>query len=168
MDEWVLMSPAFAKVRGTKRAGPIVKDPCHGLFKGLQTYIKSGEAKTSSNFFVRIAKQSPAYGLMMSVCLSVRQHFGWPLCLSLFSVILIRTDSIPCMGIDLNEISLNTTFPCDPDLYFSCSRSLNILQYITCRLTFAFKFVLSGSSLILLPLLWPWLCPFRFQGQTVS
>ena len=66
-----------------------------------------------------------------------------------------------------------------PDL-FNCNLSkwpwpwlpvqghLIYLQYIICRKTFAFKFVLSGSSQILLPLLWPWLCPFRFQGHTIS
>ena len=57
-------------------------------------------------------------------------NFGRPLRLSLFSVTLISTDSIPCMGIDLDDISLTATFPCDPDLDFSCSRSLNIF---TCR-----------------------------------
>ena len=45
--------------------------------------------------------------------------------LSLFSITLISTDSKPCMGIDLDEISLTATFPCDPDLDFSCSRPLN-------------------------------------------
>ena len=48
-----------------------------------------------------------------------------PLRLSLFSVTLISTDSIPCMGIDLDQISLTATFLCDPDLDFFCSRSLN-------------------------------------------
>ena len=45
--------------------------------------------------------------------------------LSSFSVTLISTDSIPCIGIDLDEMSLNATFPCDPDLDVFCSRSLN-------------------------------------------
>ena len=52
-------------------------------------------------------------------------NFGEPLRLSLFSVILISTDSKPGMGIDLDEISLTVTFPCDPDLDFFCSRSRN-------------------------------------------
>ena len=33
--------------------------------------------------------------------------------------------TIPCMGIDLDDISLTATFLCDPDLDFFCSRSLN-------------------------------------------
>ena len=58
-------------------------------------------------------------------CSRSLNNFGQPLCLSLFSVALIGTDSIPCMGIDLDDVSLNVTFPCDPDLDFFCSRSLN-------------------------------------------
>ena len=54
-------------------------------------------------------------------------NFGLPLGLSLFSVKLISTDSIPCMGIDLNEISVTATFPCDPDLDFSVQGHLIIL-----------------------------------------
>ena len=46
-----------------------------------------------------------------------------PDCLSSFFVTLISTDLMTCMGIDLDEISLTATFPCDPD--FFCSRSLN-------------------------------------------
>ena len=42
-----------------------------------------------------------------------------------FLVKLISTDLIPCMGIDLDEISWTATFPCDPDLHFFRSRSLN-------------------------------------------
>ena len=37
----------------------------------------------------------------------------------------ISRDWIPCMGIDLDEISLTATFPVDPNLDFFCSRSLN-------------------------------------------
>ena len=71
-------------------------------------------------------KAIPAYGLMMSVCLSVRQHLvNIDQRLSLFSVTLISTDSVPCMGIDLDEISLTAIFPCDPDLDFFCSKSHN-------------------------------------------
>ena len=35
-------------------------------------------------------------------------------------------DIIFCMFIDLDQISSTATFPCDPDLDFLCSRSLNI------------------------------------------
>ena len=58
-------------------------------------------------------------------CSRSLNNFGQPLRLSLFSVTLISTDSIPCMGIDLDEISLTAIFPFDPDLDLFCSRSLN-------------------------------------------
>ena len=55
-------------------------------------------------------------------------NFGKPLGLSLFSVTLISTDSIPCIGIDLDEISLTVTLT----LTFSIQGHLIFLQYITC------------------------------------
>ena len=49
-----------------------------------------------------------------------------PLRLSLLSFILMITDIILCMIIDLDQISSTATCLCDPDLDFSCSRSLHI------------------------------------------
>ena len=102
---------------------------CWDFFKLLNRFwqnLTGSKYKTSSiNFevFGRIAKQ---FRLMDWWCPSVRLSVNIlvNLCLSSFSVTLISTDLIPCIGIDLGEISWTTTFPCDPDLHFSCSRSL--------------------------------------------
>ena len=40
--------------------------------------------------------------------------------------LLMTRDVIHCMFVDLHQISSTATFLCDPDLDFSCSRSLNI------------------------------------------
>ena len=44
------------------------------------------------------------------------------------------TTSILGLFIDLDQISSTATFLCDPDLDFSCSRSLNIFTVFLCRL----------------------------------
>ena len=73
--------------------------------------------------------------------------------LSLLSFILMITD-ILIMFIDLDHTSSTATFVTQTGLTltFPVQGHLIFLQYITCRLTIAFKFVLSGSSQILLPL----------------
>ena len=53
-------------------------------------------------------------------CSRSLNNFGYPLRLSAFSVALISTDLIPCMGINLGEIYWTATFHCDPDLHFLC------------------------------------------------
>ena len=46
-------------------------------------------------------------------------NFGYPLRLSLLLFVLMITDIILCMFIDLDQISPIATFLCDPDLDFS-------------------------------------------------
>ena len=78
--------------------------------------------------FTTVTAGLKPYSSGMLICECVTQA------LSLFSVNK-SVQTIPCMVIDLDEISLTTTFPCDTDLYFFCSRSLNIFW-----LTFSIKF----------------------------
>ena len=51
-------------------------------------------------------------------CSRSLNNFGQPLCLSLLSFILMITDIILCMFIDLDQIFSTSTFVCDPDLDF--------------------------------------------------
>ena len=64
-----------------------------------------------------------------------------------FSVALISTDLIPCIGIDLGEISETATFSCDPDLRLFCSRSLDNFGYLLCLSLLSF--ILMNSDIIL-------------------
>ena len=52
-------------------------------------------------------------------------NFGQPLHLSLLSFILMITDIILCMFIEVDQISSGATFLYNSDLDFFCSRSLN-------------------------------------------
>ena len=56
-------------------------------------------------------------------CSRSLNDFGKPLRLSLLSFILMITDIILCMFIELDQISSTATFLCDPDLDSFCSRS---------------------------------------------
>ena len=53
------------------------------------------------------------------VRLPVRLVF-WPDCKAIYT--FINTDLIPCMAIELGEISWTATSPCDPDLHFLARR----------------------------------------------
>ena len=69
-------------------------------------------AGLQSNSGLWIDDVRPSVNILVNLCV-----------LSLFSVTIISINSIPC--IDFDEISLTVTFPCDSDLDFFCSRSLN-------------------------------------------
>ena len=105
----------FSKMSSRRQAKliTIYRIPGFPFLAGLQS---------NSGLWIDDVRLSVRPSVRPSVRLST---FGKPLRLSLFSVTLISTDSIPCMGIDLDEFSLSVTFPCDPDLDFFCSRSLN-------------------------------------------
>ena len=101
------------------------------LFSVISMFVSGTMLEFFKNFNEFLAGLQSNSGLWIddvcpSVCPSVRLSTFWLTSAFKFVLCHINQNRLDTLhGIDLDEISLTTTFPCDPDLDFFSSKSLN-------------------------------------------